>query len=268
MEAPDPLTVLLDCHRGPTRALPPPRLALRAYRPPRAARLTLREGAPAFVVAPGVRGAVTDGAGPWRASGDWWDAAWSREEWDPVPRASSCSIGTRIRASASVCHRTSGTGYLRMNARTVAAALLALLALNGCQFLLGSREKAPPPPPEPSPSPAPKPSPTPPPTLKVRKAAEEVIVAAWAEPKVLPGGGGETQILVRAQKRGGAPYPGVEVRLQTSEGTLYSRNRILVTDASGNTRDRLSTHQTATITLNAGGTMYRFHVPVGPPEQE
>lgn len=157
-----------------------------------------------------------------------------------------------------------------MKARTVAAALLALLALNGCQFLLGSREKAPPPPPEPSPSPAPKPSPspTPPPTLKVRKAAEEVIVAAWAEPKALPDGGGETQILVRAQKRGGAPYPGVEVRLQTSKGTLYSRHRILVTDASGKTRDRLSTRQTATITLNAGGTMYRFQVPVGPVEQE
>jgi protein ImuB len=25
---------------------------------------------------------VLDRAGPWRASGDWWDAAWSREEWD------------------------------------------------------------------------------------------------------------------------------------------------------------------------------------------
>ena len=23
-----------------------------------------------------------DRAGPWRASGDWWDVAWSREEWD------------------------------------------------------------------------------------------------------------------------------------------------------------------------------------------
>jgi hypothetical protein len=21
-------------------------------------------------------------AGPWRVSGDWWDVAWSREEWD------------------------------------------------------------------------------------------------------------------------------------------------------------------------------------------
>jgi protein ImuB len=34
------------------------------------------------VSAAGIRGAVTDRAGPWRASGDWWDAAWSREEWD------------------------------------------------------------------------------------------------------------------------------------------------------------------------------------------
>jgi protein ImuB len=35
-----------------------------------------------FLAAGGVRGAVTDRAGPWRASGDWWDVAWSREEWD------------------------------------------------------------------------------------------------------------------------------------------------------------------------------------------
>jgi protein ImuB len=44
--------------------------------------VTFREGAPVFVTAPGVRGAVVGCAGPWRASGDWWDAAWSREEWD------------------------------------------------------------------------------------------------------------------------------------------------------------------------------------------
>ena len=29
-----------------------------------------------------VRGPVADRAGPWRVSGDWWDAAWAREEWD------------------------------------------------------------------------------------------------------------------------------------------------------------------------------------------
>jgi protein ImuB len=59
-----------------------PRLALRAYRPPLPAHVTLQAGAPAFVAASGVRGPVTDRAGPWRASGDWWDVAWSREEWD------------------------------------------------------------------------------------------------------------------------------------------------------------------------------------------
>ena len=58
------------------------RVALRAFRPPLPADVVLRDGAPAFVSAPGVRGAVVDRAGPWRASGDWWDVAWSREEWD------------------------------------------------------------------------------------------------------------------------------------------------------------------------------------------
>jgi protein ImuB len=58
------------------------RVALRAFRPPLPAHVVLRDGAPAFVSAPGVRGAVVDRAGPWRASGDWWDVAWSREEWD------------------------------------------------------------------------------------------------------------------------------------------------------------------------------------------
>ena len=88
---------LLDTHRpgafavgtfapGPLtpRAAAPgsPRVALRAFRPPRPARVTVRDGAPAFVAAAGVRGAVVAHAGPWRASGDWWDVAWSREEWD------------------------------------------------------------------------------------------------------------------------------------------------------------------------------------------
>ena len=60
----------------------PPRIALRKFRPPRPAEVSLREGMLVFVSAGGVRGAVLDLAGPWRASGDWWDVAWSREEWD------------------------------------------------------------------------------------------------------------------------------------------------------------------------------------------
>jgi len=89
--------VLLDTHRpgafvmgsftpGPFTGsrLPagPPRIGLRVFRPPRPAEVSLREGRPAFVSAGSVRGAVLDRAGPWRVSGDWWDVAWSREEWD------------------------------------------------------------------------------------------------------------------------------------------------------------------------------------------
>jgi protein ImuB len=59
-----------------------PRVALRVFRPPLPAEVAVKEGAPAFVSATGVRGAVLDRAGPWRASGDWWDVAYSREEWD------------------------------------------------------------------------------------------------------------------------------------------------------------------------------------------
>jgi hypothetical protein len=69
--------------------------------------------------------------------------------------------------------------------------------------------------------------------------------------------------MVRVQKRGGAAYPGVEVRFHTSAGSLYSGGNILVTDRQGETRDRVTTERTVTITLNAGGTRYRFRVPVG-----
>lgn len=99
--------------------------------------------------------------------------------------------------------------------------------------------------------------------LPVKKVHEEIVVAAWAEPPHLPPGGGQTQILVRVQKRGGAPFPGVEVRLRSSEGRLYSKSKVLTTDQRGMTRDRLTTGDTAFITLNAGGTRYSFKVTVG-----
>jgi protein ImuB len=88
---------LLDTHRpgafvlgtfAPGQAVatlsgpPEPRAALRVFRPPLRAHVSMRDGVPAFVAASGVRGAVVDRAGPWRASGDWWSSAWSREEWD------------------------------------------------------------------------------------------------------------------------------------------------------------------------------------------
>jgi len=101
--------------------------------------------------------------------------------------------------------------------------------------------------------------------LAVAFVAEPFTVAAWAEPAKLPPLGGQCQIIVRVLKRGGIPLAGVEVRLQTSKGTLYSAGRTLTTDASGKTRDRLSARAGATITLNAGGTRYRFEVPLAQP---
>ena len=131
-----------------------------------------------------------------------------------------------------------------------------------------SRRYEPPPPPPPPPGQPLTPEPPAPPAsqeeveLPVKAVEEPIVVAAWAEPRQLPPGGGQSQILVRIQKRGGRRFPGVEVRLATSAGSLYSGGRVLVTDAQGMTRDRLTTRKTAVITLNAGGTRYRFQVPV------
>ncbi len=69
---------------GPARA---PRLALRVFRPPRPAQVAVSDGRPSFVSAAGARGAVAACAGPWRAAGDWWDVAWSRDEWDVALQA-------------------------------------------------------------------------------------------------------------------------------------------------------------------------------------
>jgi hypothetical protein len=104
--------------------------------------------------------------------------------------------------------------------------------------------------------------------LPVKKVSEELVVAAWSEPAKLPPGGGQTQILVRVQKRGGAPYPGVEVRLSAAGGTLYSGGKVLLTDARGATRDRLTAKSAARITLNAGGTRYSFQVPLSHPHAD
>jgi protein ImuB len=71
----------MSARTGGTGALRP-RAALRAFRPPLPAEVSLRGGAPVFVSALGVRGAVADRAGPWRVSGDWWDAGFAHEEWD------------------------------------------------------------------------------------------------------------------------------------------------------------------------------------------
>jgi protein ImuB len=60
--------------------------ALRRFRPPLRANVSLENGQPARVSCARkkkVQGEVLWKAGPWRFSGDWWDReAWSRDEWD------------------------------------------------------------------------------------------------------------------------------------------------------------------------------------------
>jgi protein ImuB len=67
---------------GPA-APPPAPVVLRFYRPPLPAEVRTREETPHSLRANGIRGEVTDAAGPWRTSGDWWTGApWARDEWD------------------------------------------------------------------------------------------------------------------------------------------------------------------------------------------
>ena len=60
--------------------------ALRRFRPPLRVNVTLENGQPVRVACAKkkeVQGDVLWKAGPWRASGDWWERkAWSRDEWD------------------------------------------------------------------------------------------------------------------------------------------------------------------------------------------
>jgi protein ImuB len=59
--------------------------ALRRFRPPLRANVTLENGQPVHLAChrKDVQGDVLWKAGPWRFSGDWWERdAWSRDEWD------------------------------------------------------------------------------------------------------------------------------------------------------------------------------------------
>jgi hypothetical protein len=144
--------------------------------------------------------------------------------------------------------------------------MLLVLSVAACATL--RHETPPPPPPPPRGEPLP---PSPPPSKQddpgpVKVVQVPIVVAAWAEPRSLPAGGGQVQLLVRVQKKGGARLGGVEVRFSASTGSLYSDGQVLTTDAQGMTRDRLATRRTSIITLNAGGTRYRFQVNVGEPQ--
>jgi protein ImuB len=65
------------------------RLGFRVFRPPLRADVEYRSGRPARIRAVSemqsrvLRGRVSEAAGPWRTSGDWWRAdCWARDEWD------------------------------------------------------------------------------------------------------------------------------------------------------------------------------------------
>src|SRR5512136_243828 len=141
--------------------------------------------------------------------------------------------------------------------RALFAGLACLLLLGSCETLGRKPEPPPPPPPPPGEPLTPEPPTHEEEPLPVKRVEEPIVVAAWAEPRELPRGGGQAQILVRIQRPGGKRFPGVEVRLRASPGSLYSGGRVLVTDEQGMTRDRLTTHETAVVTMNAGGTRYR-----------
>jgi protein ImuB len=60
--------------------------ALRIFRPPAAATVTMQDGRPTFLSCPhrkDIHGEILWAAGPWRSSGDWWEQdGWARDEWD------------------------------------------------------------------------------------------------------------------------------------------------------------------------------------------
>jgi len=131
-----------------------------------------------------------------------------------------------------------------------ALTILILIAAPACGLFRSGRA------PEGPPTPATTPLPS------VARAPEPVVARAWAEPRQLPPAGGQTQILVLARKRNGDPFEGVEVQVQSSEGTLFSASGILTTDATGRTRDRLTTRRAAVVKVNVGGAIHKIEVTV------
>ncbi|MGO8794694.1 MAG: hypothetical protein ACLQLC_07715 [Candidatus Sulfotelmatobacter sp.] len=75
-----------DSNRNAKQEETPAVAALRMFRPPLRATVTLENGEPVRVLCAKkkeVQGTVLWKAGPWRSSGDWWEReAWSRDEWD------------------------------------------------------------------------------------------------------------------------------------------------------------------------------------------
>jgi hypothetical protein len=114
---------------------------------------------------------------------------------------------------------------------------------------------------------APTPSPATPSAARdlrpVARVDEDITLNVWTEPRRLPAGGGQAQVIVRVLRRNGRPLPGVEVRVTSSSGTLFSQGKILTTDDRGMTRDSLTTTGPASLTIVAGGREQRVELLLG-----
>jgi len=87
--------------------------ALRRFRPPLRANVTLENGQPVYLVCKkkDVQGNVLWKAGPWRFSGDWWEReAWSRDEWDIALQNNAQANGATI-ALYRLVHDLLGGGW-------------------------------------------------------------------------------------------------------------------------------------------------------------
>jgi protein ImuB len=76
--------------------------AMRIFRPPLRATVTLQEGRPAHIACAKrkeICGEILWAAGPWRTSGDWWEQdGWARDEWDiALQGASSITLYRLVR---------------------------------------------------------------------------------------------------------------------------------------------------------------------------
>ena len=103
-------SALLDSHRPDHFSVTPPttkhrdgqpsaKLALRRFRPAIPARVEVSaELAPVWIGFLRKKGRVLHASGPWRSSGDWWDAAgeWKRDEWDVHITLDGCAALYRI----------------------------------------------------------------------------------------------------------------------------------------------------------------------------
>ncbi len=87
--------------------------AMRIFRPPLRATITLQEGRPAHIAClkrKEICGEILWAAGPWRTSGDWWEQeGWARDEWDiALQEASGITLYRLVRDLLSGQWRVEG----------------------------------------------------------------------------------------------------------------------------------------------------------------